>query len=64
MDDIEKIKYYEKYKIESLKRLKEFTLSINEFYDIKSNDCTYCNVKPIEYHGIDRINNNLGYLKK
>ena len=61
--DVEKIKYYEKYKIESLKRLKEFTLSINEFYDIKSNNCKYCNDKPIEHHGIDRIDNNLGYVK-
>jgi len=37
LDDIEKIKYYEKYKIESLKRLKEFTLSINEFINLIKN---------------------------
>ena len=53
---------YLKYKQNSKKRNIEFKLTFNEFIKFWKKDCTYCKSKIITI-GIDRIDNNLGYIK-
>lgn len=71
---------YQRYKSSAKKRNITFELSINEYKDIIKNDCYYCGSNPelkqpkrkmgdlvgvpVSYNGIDRIDNNMGYLKE
>jgi DNA-directed RNA polymerase subunit M/transcription elongation factor TFIIS len=53
----------------------DFELTLDEFVSIAKNNCNYCNENPttrygiwlewskFHFNGIDRINNNLGYIK-
>lgn len=62
------------YKTEALKRRLEFSLTIDQFKIFIAGDCRYCGVEPRQiykkkdwkydliYNGIDRINNELGYV--
>jgi hypothetical protein len=87
---IEKIKYgdyhvvirklFNIYQRGSKKRKLNFHLTLDQFYNIISQNCYYCGCKPNQiiinsankkknkikyiYNGIDRINNNLGYTIK
>lgn len=53
------------------KNTRDITLSLEEIVNILFDNCYYCNVAPmytyynypIKFNGIDRINNNLGYIK-
>lgn len=67
---------YGNYKRGAKKRCLEFDLSIQEFYILIKGSCYYCGTDPIqilkkenakygiEYNGIDRKNNNIGYTKE
>lgn len=59
------------YQYAAKKRNREFALSEQEFDKLISSNCTYCGVPPSQkthysetfyYNGIDRIDNNLGYV--
>jgi hypothetical protein len=49
------------YKKGAKKRKKEFALSFEEFNELWQKPCYYCGEK-IEFIGIDRFNNNKGYI--
>jgi len=55
---------YSHYKSCAVKRKKEFEINKDQFETIISNDCYICGKPNSENHqnGIDRIDNNLGYL--
>lgn len=60
------------YKGNAIKRGYEFTLTFDEFKKLVLSNCYYCRIEPsnvyfrnyynVPYNGIDRINNNIGYL--
>ena len=60
------------YKVGSLRRNLEFSLSEKEFEILTSSDCFYCGIPPnktskttlsfYKYNGVDRKNNNIGYV--
>ncbi len=56
--------YYNQYIRGATIRYKEFKLTLDEFTEIISKPCYYCN-QSNEYNinGIDRVDNNKGYLK-
>lgn len=67
---------YSKYKTSAKTRNLEFTLSFQEFTDIVSKNCHYCNAPPSQsrksgrmntdccvYSGIDRVDNTKGYVQ-
>lgn len=64
---------FSKYKGQAKRRNIIFELSIKDFEKLIYNNCYYCDVSPsniltykniiTKYSGIDRINNNLGYIK-
>lgn len=64
---------YNRVKGNAIKRSIPFDITINEFMDIASKNCFYCNQEPIQnhnyrsrskpYNGLDRLDNNLGYTK-
>lgn len=54
---------YHSYKIGALKRNLEFKLKLDYFIDNKDKNCYYCGSK-IKGIGIDRIDNNIGYVKE
>mgnify|MGYP001557960139 CR=1 FL=1 len=39
----------------------EFNLPRDLFNDLVTDNCFYCHVAPDPVHGLDRVNNNLGY---
>ena len=61
------------YKRNAKLRGYKFSLSIDQFQSLTSQNCHYCGVKPMQtkrttsgngeyvYNGIDRVNNNIGY---
>ena len=61
------------YKNNAKKRKLKFNLTLKEFKSIISNNCYYCNSPPITkvvrnridllYNGVDRVNNDKGYIK-
>ena len=65
---------YGRYKNDAVRRHLEFSLSIEEFKRICTKDCTYCGFPPsniggarettglVEYNGIDRVDNVVGYI--
>lgn len=65
---------YSKYKREALKRNLEFKLTKDELISLSKRNCNYCNIEPLQkyykktnsdkllYNGIDRVNNEKGYL--
>ena len=52
---------YSMYKKAAKKDGREFKLSLDEFQSFWQKNCYYCNSK-IQTIGLDRINNNLGYV--
>ena len=66
---------YSHYKQSAKRRDYIFELTKDEFKELTSQNCFYCNAEPAQchskakqngpyiYNGIDRINNNLGYIK-
>lgn len=52
---------YKIYKVNAEKRGFIFNLSVDEFREIVESDCVYCGDAGF---GIDRIDNNIGYLKE
>ncbi len=63
---------FDRYKYQAKYRNYEFSLGIEQFKNITSQNCEYCNINPIQrskskkgksyfYNGIDRKNNDLGY---
>jgi hypothetical protein len=68
---------YNQYKYVSLKKSREFTLTLEDFVKITSEDCFYCGLKPSSirfaskqsnghytYNGIDRTDNSIGYVAR
>lgn len=68
---------FEAYKRGAIVRKHEFKLTIEEFETLTQGNCHYCGEKPQQvykrkyvdgisfiYNGIDRIDNNYGYMKK
>jgi len=53
---------YNEYKKGAINRNYEFKISKEEF-DITFNSCHYCGKEPNKRNGIDRLNNDIGYLK-
>lgn len=55
---------YNHYKLSAIKRKKEFEINMNQFESIISGNCYICGKQNSENHknGIDRIDNNRGYL--
>ena len=66
---------YLTYKQKAKERNLDFKLNKNEFKILTSNVCKYCNLEPKQiykqtagtggiytYNGIDRVNNNIGYI--
>jgi len=68
---------YRQYKIDAKKRNLEFNLNIDEFEKLTKGNCFFCGIEPSTtqtlnintknssnyiYNGIDRINNNIGYI--
>lgn len=65
---------YVRYKKGSIKRGYQFDLSISDFKKLISSNCYYCGIEPKQkhykngmrygliYNGIDRQNNNFGYI--
>ena len=61
------------YQVSAKKRFLDFNLTIEEFKEIISGDCFYCGSPSqqllktgshrFKYNGIDRIDNNKGYIK-
>lgn len=68
------VKYHE-YKRSARERKLEFNLTKDEFFKLTNENCFYCNSYPSNvsksknntgdyiYNGIDRVDNNLGYIK-
>lgn len=64
---------YRAYKSNAKKRNLDFTITLIEFTELLNQNCHYCDIKPsriydksyyhIIYNGVDRINNDLGYIK-
>lgn len=67
---------YRSYKRSAVRRKHAFTFTEEEFREIVSKNCFYCNVEPLQkasnwdkhmtrgefyFNGIDRLNNDLGY---
>lgn len=67
---------YNNYLYGAINRNLEFEISIKDFEEIIKQNCHYCGTPPIqylkkenakngiEYNGIDRINNSIGYIKQ
>ena len=68
---------YSSYKKSANKRRYKFILSEKTFRELTSSNCYYCGIEPSQiydngtngngnyvYNGIDRVNNDVGYLKK
>jgi len=65
---------YFKYRIRSKKDNVAFTLSLEEFLNITSKNCSYCNKAPLQvfsniryngvynYNGVDRVDSSIGYI--
>lgn len=65
---------YRNYVKKAISKNLEFKLTKNEFKNLINKNCEYCNIKPyrfygkknangkIQYNGIDRIDNNIGYI--
>lgn len=53
---------YKWYKKSARKRNLNFELDYNQFDHFVTQNCVYCNKNKIGINGIDRINNNIGYL--
>lgn len=49
---------YKSYRVQSKKRNREFSLSLNDFTEIINRNCMYCGEISL---GIDRLDNKLGY---
>lgn len=54
---------YIKYKNGAINRNLTFTLTDDEFINIIQNECYYCKLIPDKHNGIDRLDNNIGYIK-
>jgi hypothetical protein len=65
---------YNQYKKSAKKRNYEFLLNREDFINLTSKNCNYCGTPPsslkyigrkdkYKYNGIDRVNNNFGYIK-
>lgn len=66
---------FSSYKIKAKERGLDWNLDINEFQSITKQNCHYCGVEPKQeygagrpngsytYNGIDRVDNDLGYIK-
>lgn len=68
---------FRKYKYGAMKRKIDFDLDSNTFRVLAEKNCVYCGAKPTppnnkahdklngawEYNGLDRIDNNKGYIK-
>jgi len=69
--------HYRSYTSGSVRRMIDFSLSIEEFILLTSKDCFYCGADPVEFksrqvsvrkfsgyvaNGIDRIDSSLGYI--
>ena len=70
---------YRLYKRSAKRRRYDFFFTEEEFRDIISKNCFYCNIEPLQkatnwaknlkngefyYNGIDRLDNNVGYIKE
>ena len=66
---------YANYRNEARRRNREFSINVDDFYKITQQNCVYCGTPPrtivkskkkgrkeFYYNGIDRIDNNLGYV--
>lgn len=55
---------YNSYSARALKKNLDFELTLENYNEIISRECYYCNKQNTKYHknGIDRKNNNLGYF--
>lgn len=61
------------YRSKAIRQEKKFELTVEEFKEITSKDCYFCSDKPnnisikhkyiYKYNGIDRVDNDLGYIK-
>lgn len=57
--------YYDDYKLRAKKRGYKISIGFNKFKELITSQCYYCQyIKENEVNGIDRLDNNLGYLKK
>lgn len=55
--------YFERYKYDADRRGLEFKISYEEFMSIVSKPCIYCkDYIETAYNGVDRINNDIGYI--
>lgn len=63
---------YGNYKRNALKARRCFELSIDEFEKLTKQNCFYCGIGPVQeqkasktsysYNGVDRVDNNIGYI--
>ena len=55
---------YNYYKKNASRAHRIFILSLSEFTELISKPCTYCGKIGNPYNGVDRTNNNKGYIKE
>lgn len=74
-----KIATYSNYKASAKKKEYEFSISIDSFFKLMDKDCNYCGLPPsgkwngakrtisdtseFRYSGVDRVDNNIGYIE-
>jgi len=60
---LDPLKIFKKYKGDAKGRKLIFTLSNDQFFALISSNCYYCGQTRKKFNGIDRIDNNLGYIE-
>jgi hypothetical protein len=61
-DELIEKNIYSKYKYSSIRRKLDFSLCVDIFITLIKGNCHYCGKEPNKYNGIDRVNNELGYI--
>lgn len=52
---------WKNYRRNAITRNHEMHLNKEELLLLASKPCHYCGIKPVDYHGVDRVNSSLGY---